>query len=70
MDWLLLDDKINKVMRKVAQLNGDEYHESFYNPHPYPGWCPELKHMMGLHQGTQGEGVCRCGNKSRFTNFV
>ena len=31
MDWLLLDDKINKVMRKVAQLNGDEYHESFYN---------------------------------------
>ncbi|MCI7578862.1 MAG: hypothetical protein MST01_01265 [Prevotella sp.] len=46
MDWLLLDDKINKVMRKVAQLNGDEYHESFYNPHPYPGWCPELKHMM------------------------
>lgn len=46
MDWLLLDDKINRVMRKVAQLNGDEYHESFYNPHPYPGWCPELKHMM------------------------
>ena len=46
MDWLLLDDKINKVMRRVAQLNGDEYHDKFYNPHPYPGWCPELKHMM------------------------
>lgn len=46
MDWLLLDDKINKVMRKVAQLNGDEYRETFFNPHPYPGWCPELKHMM------------------------
>lgn len=46
MDWLLLDDKINKIMRKVSQLNGDEYYESFYNPHPYPGWCPELKHVM------------------------
>ena len=46
MDWLMLEDKINKVMGKVAQLNGDVYHESFYNPHPYPGWCPELKHIM------------------------
>lgn len=46
MDWLLLDEKINKVMRNVAKLNGEEYHGFCYNPHPYPGWCPELKHMM------------------------
>lgn len=55
MDWYYLHDKIYKVMANLSAINGEEYEDRFFNPHPYPGWFPQLKHYMCGHINTLKE---------------